>query len=237
MAFFLFNFSFCRNSLRVGVVMDIPIVFFKGFAMGIILAVTVPPATIWLVQTGFRRSWFYSMMAGFGIASGNAFVTGGVGYIMFLALPLWPYLGLPARGLTLLILAYMGWKSFWAKKAESVALPKEIPLPPNGWHIFQQSFYILVTMPMRIPLTFAYMIATAIFWRFGGVLNIFPLMLGCLLGGLAWTSFICLIGWASKGRVDEPIILKSLNKLHRFAAYVLGVLFLITLYPLLALAT
>jgi len=217
--------------------MGLTLIFLKGVAMGIILAVTVPPATIWLVQTGFRRSWGYAMMAGLGVASGNAFVAGGVGYMVLLVIPFWPYIGLPARGLSLLILAYMGWKSFWAPKAESVVLPGGTALPRGGWEVFQQTFTILVLMPMRVPLTFAYMMATAIFWRFGGALNLFPLMLGCLVGGLFWTSFICLLGWISQGRVDEPIILKSLNKLNRFAAYVFGVLFLITLYPLLALAS
>lgn len=203
--------------------------------MGFILAVTVPPATVWLVQTGFRVNWRYAAMAGFGVAVGNAFLAGGVGYMVLLVLPFWPYIGIPARVLSLAILAYMGWKSFWARKADSVRLPVDLRLPRQGWQVFQQTFYILVMMPMRVPLTFAYMIATAIFWRFGGPLNLFPLIAGCLAGGLAWTLFICLLGWFSRGRVDEPIILKSLNKLNRFAAYVFGVLILITVYPMLAM--
>jgi len=89
-------------------------------------------------------------------------------------------------------------------------------------------------VPFRVPITFAYMMATALFWRFGGQLNLFPLCLGTALGALTWTAFICLLGWLSRGRIDEPIILKSLNKLNRFAAYIFTALGLMTLYPLLA---
>ncbi len=210
-----------------------PFLFFKGFAMGFILAVVTPPATIWMVQLGFKRNWAYANMAGAGLAVGQAFLAMLVGYCFFLIIPFWEIIGMGLRVIAIIILTYMGWRSFWVDGATSVHLPPGTRIPKGGGQVFQQSFYILVTMPMRVPTVLAYMIATAMLYQMGGMSGLIDMGIGTFCGAVSWNIWICLLGWVSKGRIDEPIILKSLNKQNRFAAFVFGALLLITIGPVL----
>ena len=201
--------------------------------MGVILAVTTPPATLWIVQVGFRRGWGQAGVVAAAIGAGHAFLAVGTAFCFLLVVGFWRYIGLPARALALLILGYMAWRCFWAEGAKSLRLPLEVSVPASRAQLFQQTFYILVTMPMRIPVIVAYIIATALLYRFGGFGNLPELGVGTGLGTLAWGAFIALLGGWVGDRVEDSIILKSLNKLNRFAAVIFAALMVITVYPLL----
>lgn len=203
--------------------------------MGVILSVTVPPASIWMVHVGFRQGWGRAGLAGVGLASGHAFLAVIVGYCLYLVLGFWVYVAIPLRILSLLILAYLAWRSFRAKPLESLMPPEEALLPRGPFQLVQQSFYILVTMPMRVPAVFAYLFATAALYQLGGLAGLLYLGLGVAVGAMSWNVFFCSLGWVSEPRVEHWIILKSLNKLNRFAGYVYGILILITIFPALAL--
>ncbi len=201
--------------------------------MGVILAVTTPPATLWMVQVGFRRGWGHALVAALAVAAGHAFLAMGTAFCFLLVVGFWRYIAIPARALAILIFGYMAWRSFRVDGAETLRLPLEVPVPMRKLQLFQQTFYILVTMPMRIPAIVAYMIATALLYRFGDYDNLLELGAGTAVGTLGWGGFICLLGRMFGDRVDDPIILKSLNKQNRFAAYIFAALMLITIYPVL----
>lgn len=208
------------------------ITFFKGIAMGIILSVATPPASLWLIQIGFRRNWLQANSAGAGLAAGHAFLTLLVGYCLLLLVAFWQYIAIPSRILAMLILLFMGWKCLRAKKLNSVFLPEETRMPGNVLQLIQQTGYVLVTMPMRVPVVFAYMIATAVLYRMGGVLGLPVLALGVFCGAFGWSLFLNTLGWAFGSRIDESISLRSLNKLSRLAGYVFFILAAITVLPL-----
>ena len=207
------------------------VVLFKGFAMGVILAVTTPPGTLWMVQVGYRRGWAHAIWAGLGLAVGFAFLTLLVAYCLVLLFSFWAYIAIPVRVAALLILGYLGWKSFRAKKLKTLGLGDEVLLPKGGPQLMQQTAYILVTMPMRVPAVFGYMVATAVLYRLGGPLALPILTLGVLLGAMAWSLFICLLGRVAAKLVEDRITLRSLNKLHKLAGGVYFVLAFLTFSP------
>jgi len=216
-------------------IMD-PFLLIKGLAMGIILSVTIPSASFWLVHVGFKENWRLANTAGLGLACGHAFLAMIVGYCLYLVIEFWVYLAVPARMFTVLILAYLAWKAFGAKRLESLTPPEETFMPRGNAQLIQQTFYVLVTMPMRVPAVFAYMVATAILYRMGHASGLLFLGAGVFLGALSWNGFLCLLGRVSAPRVEDAIIRKSLNKLNRFAGYVYAILLMITLIPLLSMA-
>mgnify|MGYP006274215557 CR=1 FL=1 len=208
------------------------ITLFKGIAMGIILSVITPPASLWMIQIGFKRNWVQANGAGIGLAAGHAFLTILVGYCLLLLVTFWEYIAIPARILAMLVLLYMGWKCFRAQPMKSVLLPEETRMPSSLLQLVQQTGYVLITMPMRVPVVFAYMVATAVLYRMGGIFGLPVLALGVFLGAMSWNSFLNSLGWAFGRRIDESISLRSLNKLARLAAYVFFILAAITVLPM-----
>lgn len=199
--------------------------------MGVILAVTTPPGTLWMVQVGYHRDWGRATWAGMGLSLGFGFLTLLVGYCLYLLFSFWAIIAIPVRILSLLVLVYLGWKSFRAAKLKTLRLGDEVLLPQSRLQLMQQTAYILVTMPMRVPAVFGYMVATAVLYRLGGPLALPVLALGVFLGSLAWCLFICTLGRVASKMVEDRVTLRSLNKLHRLAGGVYWVLAFLTFSP------
>ena len=188
----------------------------EGITAGFIFSLTLFPGAVWLVKLGYGVSSRRVLAVGFALfLSQSVWVSFSVPSLRMIA----AHLDLLREGVHLfaaLVLAYMAWKFFRAERVESLQVRKPVVEPLE---LFRNTLNQSLAMPMRLPSVMAILLSTGVFvnheptWE-----NVLQIMLGGLIGTLAWWGQFTFLSLAFVKRVPVHITLKSLNKIHPFCS-------------------
>ncbi len=203
--------------------------FYFGIILGLVFSTTIVSGAVWCVQITLCRGFFSGLGAGGGIALAQTLWSTLAGVMVFWLHPFSDTLDWVFRLFAAGVLVYMSTTVFGAEKIKS--LHYEGSLLGVG-KIFRSTFWIALTMPMRLPGFLALLISMNFHVRHIELGNSLLLGAGVGLGSFAWWAYYVLLAALFGKRVPEPITVKSMNKLKVLAGSVLLALMFICLAPM-----
>lgn len=194
----------------------------EGLTSGFILSLSLFPGTVWVARLGVvgERRHVMAACLGFGLSQWIWLCVSVPGLMMMLVNLHFVVTGM--YWFAALNLAYMSVKFFRTPRAQDL---EDVPAPSSSWSIFQHAFVQSLAMPMRLPIAMALILSTGTFINNPPVLeSLLGILLGCLLGTLAWWGQLGVLLALFAKSVPVPVTLKSINKIRPLCACIYMVL-------------
>ena len=199
----------------------------EGLAAGFILSLVLFPGTVWLVKVGIAGAMRQTLAVALGFALSQfiwlLIAVPGLLVMMRHLAALRPAMHLFAS----FVLFYMAFKTIRGGRVQTLDNAGELP---SMRILFRDAFNRALTIPMRLPLAMAILLATGVYVNNPSDWETAPdIVLGGLIGVAWWWGQIFLLAALFGKRVPQPITLKSLNKIRPFGSVLLATTGIISL--------
>lgn len=184
----------------------------EGITAGFIVSLILYPGTVWLIKVGV------SGRAGQVLAVGAAFWLSSLFWMciaapgMMLMVANLPFIRPVIHLFAAMVLIYIGVQYFRTRKV--VRIDDAADLPPAR-ELFRNALVQSIAMPLRLPSAMSILLATGVYNNYPPAADMLPpLLLGIVLGLIAWwgASALCALFFAK--RVPPRAILRLLNKIR-----------------------
>ena len=212
-----------HNLLAVNVFL----LLFKGFAVGVVFSATTVPATVWCVQLGLRRGLGPAWTASVGVAVAQAM------WATLAAVTAWtlaqqsPQYTAGARVLSSMVFCYMAVKMLRTPRLEQ--LPALDSPGVTGWRLAMATMAVMLSMHMRFFGIVGFFLAAGVVRPTLPAVGPGLLVLGVGMGTLLWfASAGALATWL---RAPAEWWVQAMGRLTRLAVMVYGALAIIVAAP------
>jgi len=215
--------DFVHNLLAVNVFL----LLFKGFAVGVMFSATTVPATVWCVQLGLRRGLGAAWTAAGAVAVAQAM------WATLAAVTVWtltqqnPQYTAGARVLSSMVFCYMAVKMLRTPRLEE--LPVLDSPGVTGWRLAVATMAVMLSMHMRYFGNVGFFLAAGVVRPTLPAVGPGLLVLGVGAGTLLWfVSVGALVAWL---RAPAEWWVRAMGRLTRLAVMVYGALAIIVALP------
>lgn len=208
--------------------MDVPnLAIIGGIWLSLLYSAAVMPASVWVIQVTVSRSWRAGAIAAAGLSLGQFPWCLAASLILFRTPGMWQSIDLPLRVLAVAFLLWMASRCL----RSGVVIRLKTESPDGMGALFRASFVRSLLMPWRLALWSAFILSIGIHLRGPGAEAATFFALGALVGQALWHGHFIVVAGLFGHRVQEPISLRSLNKLRLLATAVNVGLALVILAP------
>ncbi|MEM7790037.1 MAG: hypothetical protein AAF546_01435 [Verrucomicrobiota bacterium] len=200
----------------------------QGITAGFILSLALFPGSIWLIKVGYngRAAQCITLGVAFGLSQFIWLIVAVPGLMMMIK-----YLGFAYFAMHLFaafVLAFMSYKFFRSRRAETLTDSSEIPVIPI---LFRNALSRSLAMPMRLPAAVAVLLATGAFVDHSvSMTTVYSVLIGALIGVFWWWGQLTFLAVFFVKRIPEAITLKSINKARPFCGVVFICLAIMALF-------
>jgi putative LysE/RhtB family amino acid efflux pump len=205
------------------------LLLFKGFAVGVVFSATTVPATVWCVQLGLRRGLGPALTASVGVAVAQAM------WATLAAVTVWtlaqqnPQYTAGARVLSSMVFCYMAVKMLRTPRLEE--LPPLDLLGVSGWRLALATMAVMLSMHMRFFGNVGFFLAAGVVRPALPAVGPGLLVFGVGMGTLLWFGLVGALAVRLRERAPAEWWVRAMGRLTRLAVMVYGALAIIVALP------
>lgn len=216
---------FVHNLLAVNVFL----LLFKGFAVGMVFSATTVAATVWCLHLGLRRGLVQAWTAAVGVAVAQALWAALAAVTVWMLAQQNPQYMAGARVLSAMVFWYMAVKMLRTPRLEQ--LPTMDSPGVTGWRLAATTMAVMLSMHMRFFGNVGFFLAAGVVQPRLAPTGAGLLVIGVGAGTLLWFGLVGALAAGLRTHAPEEWWVQAVGRLTRMAVVVYGMLAIIVALP------